>query len=283
MYVDLEKLAEQDTGEQIELGCDYVNNKMGDFLAGDKYKIAVECGSRDAVDLMVFSRFYGVDKSYAFECNPYSIELCKRNLKYSNADIKLVEKAVYNKDQKIEFYSVDAVDENSNIGASSLLENSGIKEPITKIEVDAIRLDTFMDEQSIDEIDILIMDLQESELIALEGLGERITDVNKILLEATMTHENTYYDGGCTIEDIKQFLESKGFEYTASDHNYWQIRLQTILRESPELRTPEWVSNYRDVMHANHSFTEEENYKWMLKEVKEGGHKFFCNFLFTKK
>ena len=232
---------------------------------------------------MVFAGFYGVNKSYAFECNPYAIDLCKRNLKYCDSDIELVEKAVYNKDQKIEFYSVDAINENSNIGASSLLENSGINEPVTAIEVDAIRLDTFMEQKAIEKIDILIMDLQESELIALEGLGERISDVNKILLEATMTHEDTYYKGGCTIEEIPHFLESNGFEYTASDHNYWQIRLQTILNESPELETPEFVENYVTSMHETTTFNEHENYDWMLKEIKNGGHKFFCNFLFTKK
>ena len=283
MYIDLEKLAENNTDEHIDLRCDYVNNKMGDFLAGDNYKVAVECGTRDAIDLMVFSGFYSVDKSYAFECNPYAIDLCRRNLKYSDIDIKLIEKAVYNKDEKISFYSVDAVSENSNIGASSILQNSNIDEPVTKIEVDAIRLDTFMEQEEIDQIDILIMDLQETELIALEGLGERIADVKKILLEGTMTCENTYYNEGCTIEQIKEFLESNGFEYTACDHDYWQIRLQTILRESPELRTVEWVDNYRHTMHALNTFTEEENYQMMLEEVESGKHKFFGNFLFSQK
>ena len=50
MYIDLEKLAENNTDEHIDLRCDYVNNKMGDFLAGDNYKVAVECGTRDAID-----------------------------------------------------------------------------------------------------------------------------------------------------------------------------------------------------------------------------------------
>jgi len=283
MYIDLEELARNSTEKDIEVGCDYVNVKLNRFLSGIDYKTVIECGSRDIVDLMVFSSMYGVDKSYAFECNPYAINLCKRNLRYSDANIELIEKAVYNKDQKIEFYSVDAVNENSNIGASSLLENEQINEPVTKIEVDATRLDTFMNERSIESVDALIMDLQESELIALEGLGDRIIDVDRILLEATMTHEGTYYNGGCTIEQIRDFLESKGFEYTASDHNYWQIKLQTILNESPELETPEFVHNYVSAVHETTMFDEHENYDWMLKEVKNGGHKFFCNFLFTKK
>ena len=282
MYIDLDELIKNDT-EELQLTCDYVNSKMGNFLAGGDYEVAVECGSRDTIDLMVFSGFYSIDQSYAFECNPYAADLCRRNLKYSQANIKKKKKAVYNTDQKIHFYSVDALDENSNIGASSILENSNMNEPVTKIEVDAIRLDTFMEQESIDKIDILIMDLQETELLALEGLGERISDVGRILLEGTMTHENTYYNEGCTIEEIKDYLESKGFEYTASDHDYWQIRLQTILKESPELRTPEWVENYRQTMHALNDFTEEENYRKMLEEVKAGGHKFFCNFLFTQK
>ena len=98
-----------------------------------------------------------------------------------------------------------------------------------------------------------------------------------------MTHEGTYYNGGCTIEQIRDFLESKGFEYTASDHNHWQIRLQTIIKESPELETPEFVHNYVSTVHETTMFSEHENYDLMLKEVKNGGHKFFCNFLFTKK
>ena len=283
MYIDLEELANNSTEKDVQVDCDYVNVKLNEFLSGINYETVIECGSRDIVDLMVFTSIYGVDKSYAFECNPYAINLCKRNLRYAESDIELVEKAVYNKDQKIEFYSVDAINESSNIGASSLLENEQMNEPVTKIEVDATRLDTFMNERNIEKVDALIMDLQESELIALEGLGDRIADVDRILLEATMTHEDTYYKGGCTIEEIRHFLESNGFEYTASDHNYWQIKLQTILNESPELETPEFVENYVTSMHEATTFNEHENYDWMLKEIKNGGHKFFCNFLFTKK
>lgn len=172
--------------------------------------IIFECGSRDCLDAIEVLNHYKPRKIYSFECNPESIEVCKANAKHY-PQIELVESAVGNCNEDISFYATDM--ENSpdkNIGGSSaLFHNRGQTDFIQKkITVPCTRLDTFMEENQIDKIDLLCMDLQGYEKIALEGMGERIKDVKYIITEVNF---EAYYEGSALFDDIFNFMNEKGF------------------------------------------------------------------------
>ncbi|MFX3635405.1 MAG: FkbM family methyltransferase [Candidatus Pristimantibacillus sp.] len=147
----------------------------------------VEIGARDCDETLLFHALFPHAKIYAFECNPYTIPVC-RNAVQGIGAISLVEKAASSQDGTTSFYPINPhFSPAYNPGASSLYKASG-KYPLEnyvqkEVVVDAISLKTFMKTNQINRIDLLWMDIQGAELLALQGLHERIKDVKIIHLE----------------------------------------------------------------------------------------------------
>lgn len=190
----------------------------------DSVSHVLELGARDckdSIDLAIHFRCPVV----AFECNPECIEECKRTL--SNAGdlpITLVECAVHEVEGVIEFNAFDTKKYN-NVGASSLFEidfvthrcptdpDYGKCNVQIPVRVQAIRLDSYIRKTGI-RPDLLCMDIQEAELLALRGLGEELRAIRYIVFEASI--RNTY-KGGCTFQEIDAYLEKNGFRYVKSN------------------------------------------------------------------
>lgn len=193
------------------MSCPYTDPRFTKFI-NNKIDLIIECGSRDCIDAIEMKKYYNPSKIYAFECNPESVVICKNNIKnYEN--ITLIDKAVSNINGKIKFYATDMEKSfDKNIGASSaLFHRDNKKEFIQKeIEVDSIRLEDFIIENKIEKIDLLCLDLQGYEKIALEGLAESIKKVNYIISEVSFT---SFYHGDTLFEEYKEFLNSKGFNF----------------------------------------------------------------------
>lgn len=190
----------------------YLHSSFVKSIDRTSIRTIVECGSRDCLDAIALNKFYKPRKIYSFECNPESIPVCERNIKRI-PNIVLIPKAVCDVDGDVSFYATDM--ENSvdrNIGASSLLihhernKNGFVQK---KELVRGIRLDTFMHSLQISQIDLLCMDLQGAEYIAIQGLGERIRDVRYIISEVAL---NRSYIGEMNFGDFTRFLKEKGFE-----------------------------------------------------------------------
>jgi FkbM family methyltransferase len=137
------------------------------------------------------SNHFGNDANvYAFE--PFK-ELYDSLIKNTeNLRVKHVNKAVMTKNEPIKgcylpnytllsgFY-VDQSDKEN----LELLANKSLDSEFTMIEeiVDAIRLDTFMEQNQIDKIDILKIDVEKAELNVLQSLGTRLENVKCVVAE----------------------------------------------------------------------------------------------------
>jgi FkbM family methyltransferase len=190
--------------------CTYINNIFTKHIT-EKIDIIFECGSRDAIDSLKMFDFYQPKKIFCFECNPDSVNVCRETIGENN-NIILVNKAVSNNDGEIDFYVTDmdkSIDK--NIGASSALLHLDNKESFfqKKITVDSITLKTFMEENNINNIDLLCLDLQGYEKIALEGLGDKIKNVKYIISEYA---NRSFYSGDILLEEYRTFLTSLGFD-----------------------------------------------------------------------
>jgi FkbM family methyltransferase len=188
----------------------YLNKRFTSRINGDRIQTIIECGSRDGMDALALYDHYHTGQIYVFECNPEAILLCKENLK-AYPFIKLVEKAVYNENKIVNFYPTDmdkSVDK--NLGASSMLWHRDNKVEFfqKKTQVPAIRLDTFMQKEKLDKIDLLCMDVQGVEMQVLEGLGDKLSKVQYIITEVSFEH---YYEGDCLFEEIRKYLDNRGF------------------------------------------------------------------------
>lgn len=199
----------------------------------DKIKIILELGSRDLIDAIKLQKYYNC-KVYAFECNPDCLNICKVNYhkldNISKKSINLIESAISLDNGHVKFYPFD-LEKYNNMGASSMLKIDFTKRnkwdpdynrpnPQKEIVVPSIRLDTFITNIKINNIDLLCIDLQGYELNALLSLGDEIKNVKYIITETCI---NSTYDNGSTFNELYDYLKKYNFTYICSDEFQYEL------------------------------------------------------------
>ena len=175
-------------------------------------KTIFEIGSRDAKDAIELSDLFHCHV-FAFECNPVAIEICKSHIEF-NPNITLVTSGVWDTTGERVFYPVI----NQNIGASSFFEFNPnarnyatiVKDSLVQEEiiVPTVRLDEFLKDQGLENIDLLCIDAQGAAYQVLSSLGDQINKVKYIIVELE-THP--IYLGEILYEEVDQFLIDSGF------------------------------------------------------------------------
>lgn len=191
-----------------------------EFLYNDLgfVKVIIELGARDCKETLLFEENYPNANILTFECNPATLPLCRERVS-GRSRITLFEKAVSNTNGKVSFYPINSEKTETtwadgNPGASSLFRASG-KYPVEKyvqdkIEVDVVTLDTVLTLKSIDEVDVLWMDIQGAELMALKGFEKHIQKVKVIHTEVEFME---IYTNQPLAEEIKDFLMAHNFQF----------------------------------------------------------------------
>jgi len=186
-------------------------------------KVFFDVGANNGFTSVPVAQNNGDVKVYAFEPTPEMIQEIERKTQGFN-NYFLTKKAVSNYNGKATF----RVAGHADWGCSSLLEFSDKSKTewpgrtdlnVThEIEVDVIRLDTFIKEHNITKIDYLHIDTQGSDLKVLEGLGDYINIVMEGAMEAA-AKENILYNGQNTQQESIEFLQKNGFEVTGIQIN----------------------------------------------------------------
>ena len=169
------------------------------YIKKDDIKLIYEIGARDCLDSISLAKEFSCPV-IAFECNPDGIKECKKTLFENNLAITLIEKAVHEENKIVSFRPFN-------------------RSKYDIINVEAIRLDTFIDEAGA-KPDLICMDIQEAELIALKGLGEYIKDIKYIVFEGS--YINTYKDG-CTFMDVHNYLILNNFRFVRTSSGQVEI------------------------------------------------------------
>jgi len=164
---------------------------------------------------------YNPEILYAFEAHPFLIEYCRNNI--SDSRIVYVEKAVANYDGEIQFYDLESNPGDLRRGASSVFERIHAKhlqkEPVS---VECTRLDSFLDKDT--KIDLLCMDIQGAELMALESMGDLIENLSYVILECPLEGKHLgMHKGAPSRKDLFSFLEKNDFSFVDSIYeNDWE-------------------------------------------------------------
>lgn len=100
-----------------------------------------------------------------------------------------------------------------------------------RINVNVIRLDTFCNQNNIDEIAHIKIDAQGSDLDVLKSLGDHIYKVNSLMVEAFINDDVDVYEGEVKERQVMEFMLPKGFELInrAVDGNYCDLYFQKKL------------------------------------------------------
>lgn len=212
---------------------------ISDYIDFNEVKTIFDVGSRDGYQSVEFRRWFPDSKIVAFEANPNQIPLCKNTIK--NHNIELVPKAAGNKNGETTFFIAS-----NNVGASSLLKNSGHPRsnnwPQTKTTVDMVRIDDWCKDNGIEFIDLLWMDVQGAEKIVLDGCGDYLKNVRAICTEVEVAH---MYEDSILKGDLDSYLLEKGF-----------VELQTFHMGKKEIKSLSELSNTIgecDVIYINKS------------------------------
>jgi FkbM family methyltransferase len=183
--------------------------------------LIVEIGSRDALDAIHLHAMFG-SSVIAFEPEPQNFALCAQNILTSglSAKISVQDKCLIDYCGEIDFRNV-ITEIYDNPGASSIFEidfvNRSPSDPDYRrnpvqgiIKVPAARFDCL----KIRTPHSVFMDIQGAELRALVGFGDLLEGVKNVVLETSF---ESLYDGGCTFDELNEYLTQRGFRYMASD------------------------------------------------------------------
>ncbi|MEJ7594314.1 MAG: FkbM family methyltransferase [Planctomycetaceae bacterium] len=169
--------------------------------------VILDVGSCNGDQSCEFATQFPKAQIFAFEARPQSAQTVRRTVsQYPN--IEVIESAVHDFDGETEFHVVNDL----NPGASSLFVGSGVQDihPIqqARITVPAMRLDTWAKQARVSRFDLVWMDLQGPELLALRGMGNMLRTVSAIQLEITYFE---LYSGQVMWPEVRDFLEFNGF------------------------------------------------------------------------
>jgi FkbM family methyltransferase len=161
---------------------------------------------------------------YAFEPTPHLLETFLNKMSKDNYIV--IPKGVGEKEGKYKFYIAGQAD----WGCSSLYKFSDNLNKqdgwahrddfkvTQEIEIDLIRIDSFVDENNITSIDYVHCDTQGNDLSVLRSFGKYIDIVKRGRVEVWIKNP-LYKNTDNQYEKIKEFLESKGFKTHLSIHS----------------------------------------------------------------
>ena len=199
-----------------------------DKIDSNQIKTIFELGSCNLIDAIKLLNHFQSSKIYSFECNNDCLIECYKNLNNLEEEKKkrlvLIDKAVSINNGDVIFYPFD-LEKYNNMGASSMLlidfslrdikdRDYNKKNPQKKIIVNGVRLDTFIDENYIDNIDLLCIDLQGYELNAIKSLGNHLHKIKYIITECSIV--STYINGS-TFKELNEYLTNYNFKYVSSN------------------------------------------------------------------
>lgn len=180
----------------------------------DRRAVIFDVGAYTGESAITYNKYFnGNCAIFSFEPFKESYELLIENVK-GLGNVKAYNFAVGNKNEKTTFYV------NNFSATSSFLPSSKegtelwgkeLMEAKAEIQVDVQTLDTFVEEQGIDQIDILKMDVQGAEHLVLEGARKTIGQgkIKMIFAELIVI---PCYDGQKDLDEQLRMYKAYGFE-----------------------------------------------------------------------
>jgi FkbM family methyltransferase len=146
---------------------------------------------------------------FSFEPHPKSFSFLKKNIATNGCqNVVLEDKAVYSSRE-----SVSLVVRDDFLTHSTLQEADGVvKEDAKKVKVQTITLDEYISCKSINQVDVIKLDVEGGELAALRGMGRTIHSSNNVVMFMEVNPKSYDYKNYQWI-DIYSLLNEYGFTH----------------------------------------------------------------------
>lgn len=141
------------------------------FYSEESEPYIIDCGANIGLSVLYFKKLYKNARIIAFEPDPEVFSVLKENCDLNNlTDVELINKAVWNCDSQLDFFSEGA--DGGRI--AQLFDEKKI------IQVQATRLKNFL---SVDSVDFLKIDIEGSEYTVILDCMDELKNVQKIFIE----------------------------------------------------------------------------------------------------
>jgi FkbM family methyltransferase len=155
----------------------YLDRVYAPYLHGKENLTIIDAGFNIGLFSLYASKY--AKQIYAFEPSKETYDIGTLNLRDNNiTNVKLFQKAIHTKDEKIHFYH----NQNSTMNSTmAVVENL----PKIKETVQGIRFDTFVKEEKIEKIDFLKLDIEGSEcaVIGSESFQKVVPILEALVVE----------------------------------------------------------------------------------------------------
>ena len=181
-------------------------------LAGAETRTIFDVGANHGVLTEQFADQFPAATVYAFEPTPVVFGRLSERFK-SRAQIRPFQLALSSEDGTARF-SCNAFDQTNSLlpvsAQSGKHVDAGKTETVESIEIRTVSLDAFCKEKGIPRIDILKMDIQGAELMALNGAREliRTGSIDLIFCEVLFA---PLYENQAWFHDISEFMVQNGY------------------------------------------------------------------------
>ncbi|MBS1685728.1 MAG: FkbM family methyltransferase [Bacteroidetes bacterium] len=149
-------------------------------------KVIFDIGANTGVYSMVAKTINPSASVYAFEPSRETYSHLSQNNRLNNYDVACYEIAFSNADGTQTFFDIPNTNQTSaSLSTDMFLENGQIKASIKGVEtytVQTRRLDTFIKEQQIPQIDLMKIDVEMHELEVVSGLGDYLRSFKPIII-----------------------------------------------------------------------------------------------------
>lgn len=159
----------------------------------------IDIGANIGITTVAIAKRIGGGKLYSFEPVPGYFNILKKNISSNRLEnVKVYELAVTDQVGEAYFYQ--------NGLSSGIVFEEGAK----KFKVSTTTIDRFLSEEEIERIDLINMDCEGSELLALKGAKASLRKNNvKIFCEI---HHDFLKQLGQSVEDLVEYLQSLEFQ-----------------------------------------------------------------------
>lgn len=203
----------------------YINDLYTRYIDIKNIKTIFEIGAMECdYTQELIDCYTSCEALHIFECNPYTVNRCHNNianLKRNNSNIKKVtfnNIGLSSRPEKLKFYPVlncDNVYGSSSVGFFPTEQKHNLLSS-KECTINCSTIDNYCKQEKIQAVDLLLMDIEGSELKALQGAIEILPTVSNIILE---TQDVRRYENTPLRIEIKNFLIDFGFKelYTTCD------------------------------------------------------------------
>lgn len=192
-------------------------------LPPERRRLAVHVGAHVGEEVPAYFR-HGFGGVVVVEANPEACAELRRRFG-EDARVSVIEAAAVDRPGPLAFHLHTS--RTGSVEAASVLPMKELKEIVTTMHtprtltVRGARLDDLLGERSIrlDECDLLNLDVQGAELLALRGAPRLLAACRWLIAEV---NRREFYEGGAREEDIERFLAQHGFARLAGVyHRYY--------------------------------------------------------------